>query len=432
MTKDYLLSRGVSDSITQPRQHQSLICNISPAGNICYQGWKPGEIVEVNNYYPFGLMHNYTATTQNAYQYKYNGKELQESGMYDYGARFYMPDIGRWGVVDPLAESSRRFTPYHYGNNNPIRFIDPDGRLTMDNLSTYSHGSAVADFINRNGFGDDYLPMFYRDEGGMMIVNQALGDNGQGGGSSGYTFTGNAAGSMYNYFLNGGSVSGLSFKNGYAKWWEGDASETGYRIGDEMYGKGNVGIMRSLKFNSDTSWDAYKDWTDYSSQAIGGMYEFAAGHRTILYNRGYWIDNLGNQRSIRYNGRAVDSQIGLRSNYVRTTAKFGQYAKRAGWIGNAIGVIEVGNGVVTDINDFNTNGITYGKNTAMATGSVIGGIGGTWAGIKAGAAIGGIIGTAFPVVGNAAGALVGGIVGGIVVGIIGSNIGESVVEKAYE
>ncbi|REC66379.1 RHS repeat-associated core domain-containing protein, partial [Chryseobacterium flavum] len=60
--------------------------------------------------------------------YKYNGKELQESGFYDYGARMYMPDLGRWGVIDPLAELYRRYSAYNYTVNNPIKYTDPDGR----------------------------------------------------------------------------------------------------------------------------------------------------------------------------------------------------------------------------------------------------------------------------------------------------------------
>ena len=64
------------------------------------------------------------------YHYKYNGKELQENSMYDYGARLYMPEIGRWNTIDPLAEKTH--DPYGYVWNNPIRFIDPKGMMGED------------------------------------------------------------------------------------------------------------------------------------------------------------------------------------------------------------------------------------------------------------------------------------------------------------
>ncbi|UKB85400.1 hypothetical protein LF887_07195 [Chryseobacterium sp. MEBOG06] len=198
-------------------------------------------------------------------------------------------------------------------------------------------------------------------------------------------------------------------KKGDMYWWTGEATQTSYRIGDEMYGEGDLGVMHSMKLNSDTSWDAYKNWADYGSGTIGTMYQAIADQRTALYNRGYWIDNLGNQRSIRYAGRAAGSQIGLRSNYVRTTAMYGKYAKRLGYVGYALGAYEVGEGLSND-------GWNPGKNTTVAAATVGTGIavsyaagaGATW---LTGAFAGAFGGSVAPGVGTVIGFIVGGVAG---------------------
>ncbi|REC64524.1 hypothetical protein DRF59_20545 [Chryseobacterium flavum] len=114
--------------------------------------------------------------------YKYNGKELQETGMYDYGARMYMADLGRWGVVDPLAEQYRRWSPYNYVMNNPLRYIDPDGRGT-ESTHTDKFGNVVAVY-NDGDLG------VYRHNGNTEDIKQELNEkyskeNTSGGGENG-------------------------------------------------------------------------------------------------------------------------------------------------------------------------------------------------------------------------------------------------------
>ena len=91
-----------------------------------------GEVSQHIEYVPFGEVfieeRNNTWNTP----YLFNSKEFdEETGMYYYGARYYEPRLSLWMSVDPLECKHPEISTYCQANNNPIKYIDPDG---LDNF----------------------------------------------------------------------------------------------------------------------------------------------------------------------------------------------------------------------------------------------------------------------------------------------------------
>ena len=115
-----------------------------------------GVVQQVTNYYPFGAPYvDATAVKCDSLQpYKYNGKELDLMhglNTYDYGARQHDPILARWDRIDPLCEKYYSTSPYAYCVNNPVRFIDPDGKK----IEIYKNSSQ--EFINKYEKARAYL-----------------------------------------------------------------------------------------------------------------------------------------------------------------------------------------------------------------------------------------------------------------------------------
>jgi RHS repeat-associated protein len=80
-------------------------------------------------YFAFGETFVQEHSNTDRIPYLFNGKELDaETGLYYYGARYYDPRTSTWPSVDPMGEKMPGWSPYNYALDNPVKFIDPDGK----------------------------------------------------------------------------------------------------------------------------------------------------------------------------------------------------------------------------------------------------------------------------------------------------------------
>jgi len=93
-----------------------------------------GDVVQHLEYIPFGevFIDERPSTSTWSTPYKFNAKEMdEETGLYYYGARYYDPRTSVWISVDPLKCMTLNVSSYVYCYNNPVKYIDPDGRFAL-------------------------------------------------------------------------------------------------------------------------------------------------------------------------------------------------------------------------------------------------------------------------------------------------------------
>jgi hypothetical protein len=120
-------------------------------GSTTYITDKDANIAQFDAYLPYGELLVDEHSSSEDMPYKFNGKELdEETGLYYYGARYMDPKISMWLGVDPLMEKYPNVTGYCYTMDNPIKFIDLNGKETYVIKNKKGTYTVVGGILNNN------------------------------------------------------------------------------------------------------------------------------------------------------------------------------------------------------------------------------------------------------------------------------------------
>ena len=93
-----------------------------------------GRLLWKETYRPYGerLLNGASADANRLW---FTGKPQDpDTGLSYLGARYYSPPLGRFMGIDPKAVDPgdpHSFNRYAYANNNPYKFVDPDGKNSI-------------------------------------------------------------------------------------------------------------------------------------------------------------------------------------------------------------------------------------------------------------------------------------------------------------
>ncbi|MDR2579814.1 MAG: hypothetical protein LBC85_02325, partial [Fibromonadaceae bacterium] len=132
------------------------------------------DIISYEEYYPYGDTSYQAGTSEvSKKRYRYTGKEKdEESGLYYFHARYYSSMIGIFISVDPKFEKYPNVSSYAYCMNNPVKYIDPDGKeIKLE--GTAAEQEAI--LSNLQKLTNDKLGMRSNDDGTSTVIIKKIG-----------------------------------------------------------------------------------------------------------------------------------------------------------------------------------------------------------------------------------------------------------------